>query len=157
METSLIILKPDAIKRNLCGRIIGRIEDKGLQVIGLKLMTISEELAGKHYSVHRDKPFYDGLIQFMTNKPVMPIALRGINAIDVCRKMVGSTYGAEAEPGTIRGDFGMSKTFNLIHASDSQDAAMREVSLFFKNDELFELELKEDHQWVYNMSSGSAV
>lgn len=156
METTLIILKPDAVQRNLCGRIIGRFEDKGLQIVGLKLMTISQELAAQHYSVHKGKPFYDGLVRFMTSAPVMPLALRGINAIDVCRKMTGATYGSEAESGTIRGDFGLSKTFNLIHASDGPETAAREVSLFFSKDELFEQEPAEG-QWIYDMSSGSAV
>ena len=156
METTLIILKPDAVQRGLCGRIIGRFEEKGLQIVGCKLMTISEELAGRHYAVHREKPFYEALVQYMTSAPVLTVAVRGVNAIEVCRKMVGATYGSKAEAGTIRGDFGLSNTFNLIHASDAPETAQQEISLFFSKSELIEQERAID-QWVYDMSGGSPV
>ena len=156
METTLIILKPDAVQRGLCGRIIGRFEEKGLQIVGCKLMTISEELAGRHYAVHREKPFYEALVQYMTSAPVLTVAVRGVNTIEVCRKMVGATYGSKAEAGTIRGDFGLSNTFNLIHASDAPETAQQEISLFFSKGELIEQERAID-QWVYDMSGGSPV
>ena len=156
METTLIILKPDAVQRGLCGRIIGRFEEKGLQIVGCKLMTISEELAGRHYAVHREKPFYEALVQYMTSAPVLTVAVRGVNTIEVCRKMVGATYGSKAEAGTIRGDFGLSNTFNLIHASDAPETAQQEISLFFSKSELIEQERAID-QWVYDMSGGSPV
>ena len=116
MQTTLIILKPDAVQRAICGRILSRFEDKGLKVVGMKLMQITPELAAKHYSDHQGKPFYDGLVNFMTSSPVVALCLQGIGAIAMCRKMMGATFGADAEPGTIRGDFGSSRSFNLIHA-----------------------------------------
>ena len=118
------------------GRLISRFEDKGLQIVGAKLMQIDGTLAERHYTAHKDKPFYDGLIRYMTGAPVMVLAVRGASAIDVCRKMMGATFGAEAEPGTIRGDWGISKTFNLIHGSDDPQAAQRELELFFAPNEI---------------------
>ena len=147
METTLIILKPDAVQRGLVGRIIGRFEDKGLQIVALRMMHISPELASEHYAPHRGKPFYDGLVKFMTSSPVYAVALQGIGAIAMCRKMMGATFGADAEPGTIRGDFGSSRSFNLIHGSDSPEAAEKELGLFFP-----EGVLDWDYQsnWVYD-------
>ena len=131
METTLIILKPDAVQRGLMGRIISRFEEKGLQIVGAKLMQISPELAAKHYAAHQGKPFYDGLVKFMTSSPVLVLAISGNGAIAICRKMMGATFGSKAEPGTIRGDFGVSNSFNLIHGSDSPEAAAHELNLFF--------------------------
>ena len=131
METTLIILKPDAVQRGFMGRIISRFEDKGFQVVGAKLMKISQQLAATHYESHKGKKFYDGLVRFMTSSPVLVLALRGVGAIEISRKMMGATFGSKAEPGTIRGDFGVSNSFNLIHGSDSPDAAKRELGLFF--------------------------
>jgi nucleoside-diphosphate kinase len=153
METTLIILKPDAVQRGLMGRIISRFEDKGLQIAGAKLMRISQELAAKHYEAHRDKPFYDGLVKFMTSAPVLILALRGVGAITISRKMMGATFGSKADPGTIRGDFGVSNSFNLIHGSDSPEAAEREIGLFFRPDEILAYDRAVD-QWVYDLSSG---
>jgi nucleoside-diphosphate kinase len=123
METTLIILKPDAVQRGLMGRIMTRFEEKGLQVVGAKMMLISPELAQKHYAAHEGKPFYEGLVRFMTSSPVLVLGLRGIGAITICRSMMGATFGSKADPGTIRGDFGVSNSFNLIHGSDSPEAA----------------------------------
>ena len=131
MERTLILLKPDALQRGLAGRILARFEDKGLKVVGLKLMQISEELAARHYEQHKERPFYAGLVKFMTSRPVVALALEGIGAIAICRKMMGATFGADADAGTIRGDFGVSRSYNLIHGSDSPEAATRELSLFF--------------------------
>ena len=136
METTLIIVKPDGVQRGLAGRIITRFEEKGLQITGMKLMKISQELAATHYAAHKERKFYAGLVRFMTSSPVVVLALRGINAIAICRKMMGATFGSNAEPGTIRGDFGVSNSFNLIHGSDSPEAAKREVELFFRAEEI---------------------
>lgn len=154
METSLIILKPDAVQRGLIGRIIGRFEEKGLQIIGLKMMQIPRALAETHYEAHKGKPFYEGLVRFMTGAPVVVAAVRGNGAIAVCRKMMGATFGSKAEPGTIRGDFGVSNSFNLIHGSDSPEAAAREVGLFFARGETLEYERAMD-RWVYDLSGGT--
>ena len=153
METTLIILKPDAVQRGLCGQIISRFEAKGLQIVGCKMMTISQDLAARHYESHQGKPFYDGLVSFMTSSPVVVLALRGVGAIAISRKMMGATFGSNAEPGTIRGDFGVSNSFNLIHGSDSPEAAERELGLFFNDGELQALN-RAIEQWVYDMSGG---
>jgi len=131
METTLLIVKPDGVQRGLVGQIVGRFERKGLQLVGMKMMTISQELAATHYGDHQGKPFYDGLVRFMTSSPVVAFAVRGVGAIAICRKMMGATFGPDAEPGTLRGDFGCSRSFNLIHGSDAPEAAERELGLFF--------------------------
>jgi len=138
METTLLIVKPDGVQRGLVGQIVGRFEDKGLQLVGMKMMTISQELAAEHYKDHQSKPFYPGQVRFMTSSPVVAFAVRGLGAIAICRKMMGATFGPNAEPGTIRGDLGASNSFNLIHGSDSPEAAERELSLFFNADEIQE-------------------
>lgn len=153
METTLIILKPDAVQRGLSGRIISRFEDKGLQIVGMKMMTISQELAATHYKDHQGKGFYDGLVKFMTSSPVVVMAVRGMGAITIARSMMGATFGSKAAGGTIRGDFGVSNSFNLIHGSDSPEAAERELGLFFKDGEVQPFERAVD-TWVYDMSGG---
>jgi nucleoside-diphosphate kinase len=154
METTLIILKPDAVQRGLMGRILNRFEDKGLQVVGAKLMMISQELASKHYESHAGKPFYDGLVKFMTSSPVLVLALRGNGAIAISRKLMGATFGSNADAGTIRGDFGVSNSFNLIHGSDSPEAAEREIGLFFNNGEVLDYD-RAINTWTYDMSGGT--
>lgn len=153
MQTTLIILKPDAVQRGLMGRIIARFEDKGLHVVGCKLMQITQELAATHYEAHKSKPFYTGLVRFMTSAPVLVLALRGNDAIAIARKMMGATFGSKAEPGTIRGDFGVSNSFNLIHGSDSPEAAERELKLFFKGGEVLGF-TRAIEPWIYDMSGG---
>lgn len=153
METTLIILKPDAVQRGLIGRIVSRFEDKGLQVVGAKLMQISPELAAQHYKDHASKPFYTGLVRFMTSAPVLVLALRGMNAIAVARGMMGATFGSKAAAGTIRGDFGVSNSFNLIHGSDGPEAAARELELFFAKGEIVE-HARAIESWVYDCSGG---
>lgn len=155
METSLLILKPDAVQRGLVGRILARLEEKGLQLVGLKLMRITEELAAKHYADHREKPFYPGLVRFMTSSPVVVIAVRGVGAIGVCRNLMGATFGSKAAAGTIRGDFGVSNSFNLIHGSDGPEAAAKELALFFGPGEVLDYPRPID-AWVYDSSSGKA-
>ncbi len=155
MEKTLIILKPDALQRGLAGRIITRFEEKGFTLLGLKAMQVSKALAEKHYAVHKGKPFYDRLIQYITSSPVVVMVLQAVGGIAVARKMMGATFGSKAEPGTIRGDFGLSNSFNLIHGSDSPEAAEFEIGLYFKPDEL----LKPDRaieKWVYDVSGGAA-
>ena len=131
MERTLILLKPDAVQRGLVGDVLGRFEKKGLKIAGMKLMQISPELAAKHYEQHKERPFYQGLVNFMTSSPVVALALEGIGAIAVCRKIMGATFGSDAEAGTIRGDYGVSRSYNLVHGSDSPEAAARELELFF--------------------------
>jgi nucleoside-diphosphate kinase len=131
MERTLVLAKPDAVQRGLVGEIIGRFERKGLKVVGLRLLAVPREMAEEHYAVHAGKHFYDGLVEFITSSPVAAIALEGPDAIAVVRKMVGRTMPNEAEPGTIRGDLGVSRSYNLVHGSDSPEAATRELGLFF--------------------------
>ncbi|MEQ8770432.1 MAG: nucleoside-diphosphate kinase [Phycisphaerales bacterium] len=154
METTLIILKPDAVQRGLMGRIISRFEDKGLQIVGAKLMRISPELAATHYEAHQGKPFYDGLVKFMTSSPVLVLAIQGVGAITICRSMMGATFGSKADAGTIRGDFGVSNSFNLIHGSDSLEAAQRELELFFNAGEVLDWD-RMIQGWVYDISGGA--
>ncbi len=151
MEETLIILKPDALQRGVAGRILGRFEDKGFRVLGLKAMRISRQLAERHYGVHKDKPFYPRLLSYITSSPVVVMVLQANNAIAVARKMMGATFGSNAEPGTIRGDFGLSNSFNLIHGSDSPEAAEFEMGLYFKPDELLTYERGID-KWIYDYS-----
>jgi len=153
MERTLIIFKPDAVQRGLCGEILTRFERKGLQLVGIKLMRIPEALAEKHYESHKGKGFYEGLVKFMTSSPVVVLALEGKDAIAITLKMMGATFGSKAEPGTIRGDYGVSNSFNLIHGSDSSEAAQRELGLFFKPQELVEW-TPANQGWVYDLSKG---
>lgn len=154
-QTTLIILKPDAVQRGLMGRIIARFEDKGLTVVGAKLMQITPDLAARHYGVHKDRPFYAGLVRFMTSAPVLVLAVRGKEAIAVCRKLMGKTTGYEAEPGTVRGDFSSSKSYNLVHGSDSEETAKNELELFFTKDELIDYD-RESTRWVVDTTGGKA-
>ncbi|HEY1684059.1 MAG TPA: nucleoside-diphosphate kinase [Tepidisphaeraceae bacterium] len=154
MEKTLIILKPDAVQRGLCGEIITRFERKGLQIAGMKMMKITSKLAETHYSPHKGKPFYEGLVKFMTSSPVVVLALQGKDAIAISRNMMGATFGSKAAPGTIRGDFGVSNSFNLIHGSDSPEAATRELGLFFTTEELQDWK-PANQGWVYDMAKGT--
>ena len=154
MDRTLIILKPDAVQRGLCGEIITRFERKGLQIVGMKMMKIPTTLAETHYDPHKGKPFYPGLVKFMTSSPVIVLALEGKGAVDISRKMMGKTFGSQAEAGTIRGDLGVSNSFNLIHGSDSAESATRELGLFFKKEELLDW-TPAGQGWVYDMSKGT--
>lgn len=151
METTLLFLKPDAVQRGLMGQVIGRLEAKGLTLVGVKLMSIPRDLAEKHYAEHAGKGFYDGLLNFVTSSPVLVMAVRGVNAIAVCRNLIGATNGQKAAPGTIRGDFGMSGGNNLIHGSDSAESATRELALWFSEGELCDYD-RTVNQWVYDPS-----
>ncbi len=153
MQTTLIILKPDAVQRGFAGEIITRFEKKGLQIVACKMMQISDDLAARHYEAHKERPFYPGLVKFMTSSPVVVLALRGVGAIDISRKLMGATFGSNADPGTIRGDFGLSNSFNLIHGSDSPEAAERELTLFFSQSEILNWD-RAINNWVYDMTQG---
>ncbi|MCL5770483.1 MAG: nucleoside-diphosphate kinase [Planctomycetes bacterium] len=142
MERTLIILKPDAVARGLIGTIIERFERKGFQILAIKLTRMNTATAQEHYAMHKGKPFYQGLIKFMTAGPVVLLVLQGDHAIEVVRKMMGATFGFHAEPGTIRGDFGLSSSLNLIHGSDSPEAAQAEIERFFTPAELFDGSLR---------------
>ena len=138
MERTLLILKPDAIQRRLVGRIVQRFEDKGLILAGMKLMRIPRDLAERHYAPHKGKPFYPGLIEYVTRGPVVVMVLQGPRCIETSRTLMGKTFGYEAAPGTIRGDFGASRSYNLIHGSDSPESAKQEIELYFRADELLD-------------------
>jgi len=131
METTFVMIKPDGVQRGLVGNIISRFESKGLRLVGLRSFTPSEELASKHYEVHKDRPFYPGLIKFVTSSPVVAMAWSGKDAISVARNLIGPTNGREAAPGTIRGDLGMDIGYNLVHGSDGIDTASYELGLWF--------------------------
>lgn len=144
MQRTLILFKPDAVERRLCGRLLARIEDKGLKIVGLKLIRITPELARQHYAEHVNKPFYPHLEAFITGGPVVALVAEGPQAVQVMRTLMGSTNGREAAPGTIRGDFGVSRQMNLIHGSDSPESAAREIGIYFRPEELIEHALSVD-------------
>jgi nucleoside-diphosphate kinase len=148
MERSLIILKPDAVQRGLIGAILARLEQRGLKFAGLKLIQIDEALARRHYGVHEGKPFFEGLVQYITAGPVVVVAVVGKQAIQIVRNTVGATNPMNAAPGTIRGDFGLEVGRNLIHASDSPENGEAELALFFKPEELLEWQRSTDG-WIY--------
>jgi len=131
METTYVMIKPDGVQRGLIAEILGRFERKGLKLVGLKSVVPSQETAEAHYEVHKERPFYPGLIKFVTSGPVVCMAWSGKDAITVARTLIGSTNGREASPGTIRGDFGMDMGFNMIHGSDAAETAAFELGLWF--------------------------
>lgn len=137
IEKTLIIIKPDALNRALVGEIVGRFERKGLKIIGMKMLHLQDELLEDHYSHLKDKPFFAGIKNFMQHSPTIVIVLEGLDAITVVRNLAGETHGAKALPGTIRGDLSMSVQSNVVHASDSKEAATAEIKRFFNDDELF--------------------
>ncbi|HMO14455.1 MAG TPA: nucleoside-diphosphate kinase [Pirellulaceae bacterium] len=139
MERTFVLLKPDCVERRLMGRVIARFEDKGLNIIAVKMLHVSADLAKQHYAEHVSKPFYPGLEDFITGGatkvPVLAMVLEGLNAIEVVRAMLGATNGLKAAPGTIRGDYSSSRQMNLVHASDGPESAQREISLYFNESE----------------------
>jgi nucleoside-diphosphate kinase len=136
VERTFLAVKPDGVQRQLVGEIIRRFETKGFTLVGLKLMQVSRELAEQHYDVHRERPFFSGLVDFITSGPVVAMVWEGEGVVASARKIIGATNPLTAEPGTIRGDFGVSIGRNLIHGSDAIETARREVSLWFKDEEL---------------------
>jgi len=155
-EKTLVLVKPDALQRGLVGEVIRRFERKGLKIIGLKMLRMSEDAARKHYEVHEGKPFYEPLVRYMTSGPCVAMAVEGMKAVDVARKLAGKTFGADAEPGTVRGDLALSYRFNVVHCADSKESAEREMPLFFGKDELMDYEM-HNYPWVYDFSTGEAV
>jgi len=148
VERTLIIIKPDGIQRHLAGEIIGRFERKGFKLVAAKFMQISEELARQLYAVHQGKGFFEGLVKYLPSAPSLVMVWEAEGVIDMARKMLGATFGYDAEPGTIRGDFSRSKGYNLIHGSDSTESAEQEIKLFFGPDEIINYELT-DADWLY--------
>ena len=151
MERTLILLKPDAVQRGLVGKILSRFEDKGLKLVGMKLRQFPKELLEKHYAVHKERPFFAGLVQYMGSGPVVALSLEGKDAIDVCRTLIGKTNCREAAPGTIRGDLGMSFSNNLVHGSDGPESAAHELGLFFAEDGELVDWTPSTLGWVYNV------
>jgi len=156
MERTLVLVKPDGVARGLIGEILRRLEAKGLRLAGLKLMAVSRELAERHYAAHRGKPFYPGLIRFITSGPVVAACVEGRSAVEAVRKLTGATDAAAAAPGSIRGDLGASTRFNLVHASDSPDSAAQELANFFGLEELTESP-RELLRWTYDFSEGEPL
>ena len=148
MQRTLVLLKPDAVQRQLVGRIIARFEDKGLKIVALKMLRVSDELAGRMYAEHEGKEFYEPLVEFITASPLVAMVLEGIEAIAIVRMLMGPTFGPDAPGGTVRGDFGGSRRYNLVHGSDSPAAAQREIPLFFAPAELVDYELVIS-EWTY--------
>jgi len=147
-ERTLVIIKPDCIQRHLAGEVIGRFEKKGLKLVAAKFIQISGEPARQLYEVHRGKPFFEGLVKFLSSAPVLVMVWEAEGVIDIVRKMMGATFGCDAEPGTIRGDFGCSKGYNLVHGSDSAESAEQEIKLFFGPSEIVDYKLT-DEDWLY--------
>ncbi|MGI8586098.1 MAG: nucleoside-diphosphate kinase [Chloroflexia bacterium] len=147
MERTLIILKPDAVQRGLIGEVLGRLERRGLKVVGMKMMSVPPALAKEHYAEHVGKPFYEGLIAYITSSPVVVLALEGKNAVSVSRSTIGATNPANAAPGTIRADLAVETGRNLIHGSADPEAAAREVALWFGEDELASWPREAD-RWI---------
>jgi nucleoside-diphosphate kinase len=146
-QRTLLLVKPDGVQRQLVGRVLTRFEERGLKLVGLKLVRVDRELAEQHYAVHRDKPFFAGLVEFITSGPLVAGVLEGPNAIALVRAMNGATRPHEASPGSIRGDFAVETAQNLVHASDSEETAASEIALWFRPDELVAYE-REIDRWV---------
>lgn len=136
-ERTLVLAKPDAVARGLVGEIIKRLEARGLRLAGLKMIWVDEDLAKRHYAAHVGKPFFEGLVKYITSLPVVAMVWEGPSAVSVVRNTMGATNPALAQPGTIRGDFGTDISNNLVHGSDSPESAEKEISLFFKEEEIF--------------------
>lgn len=149
MERSLIILKPDAIQRGLVGPILSRLEQRGLRIIGMKLIQMDEALARKHYAEHEGKGFFNNLVQYIISGPVVVLAVTGENVIEMVRAMVGATNPLKAVPGTIRGDYAVSIGRNLIHASDKPESGEREVTTFFQPEELLTDYQRDSDRWIF--------
>jgi nucleoside-diphosphate kinase len=147
MQQTFVIVKPDGVQRGLVGEIITRFERRGLKIVAMKMLQVSDELAHEHYGVHEGKPFFDGLLQYITSSPVVAMVVEGTDAIALVRNTVGATRPAEAAPGTIRGDFGIEVGRNLVHASDGEDTAASEIALWF-GDEAISWERNTD-AWIF--------
>jgi len=138
MERSLVLIKPDAMQRGLVGTIVSRLEETGLKLVAIKMLHMNKDLARQHYAIHVDKPFFDSLVNYISSAPIMAMIFAGKNAVEVVRKAMGATDPAKAEPGTIRGDFGLDIEWNSVHGSDSVETAEEEIKLFFSEAEIFD-------------------
>ncbi|PZX07706.1 nucleoside diphosphate kinase [Psychrobacillus insolitus] len=147
MEQTFLMVKPDGVQRNLIGEIVGRLENKGYQLVGAKLMTIPTELAEQHYGEHKERPFFGELVEFITSGPVFAMVWEGENVISTSRLMMGATNPKESAPGTVRGDFAVTVGKNIIHGSDSLESAEREIALFFNKEELVAY-AKDANNWI---------
>ncbi|MFW6133934.1 MAG: nucleoside-diphosphate kinase [Planctomycetota bacterium] len=156
MERTLLVIKPDAVQRGLVGEILARFDRKGLKLVGLRMARVDEALARKMYAPHEGKEFYEPLVEFVTSGPVVAVVLEGLEAVAVVRGMLGATFAREAAPGTIRGDYGMSQRYNLVHASDSPATAEREIALFFDGDALLQYDAARAG-WVYAEHLGKPI
>lgn len=148
MERTLVLVKPDGVQRGLIGEVIARFERRGLRLVAAKFMQVSKELAETHYAEHKERPFYKGLVEYITSAPVMAMVWEANNAVVTVRQTVGSTKPEEAAPGTIRHDFGLEIGRNLIHASDKPETGVREVALWFKKEELVDWK-RENDKWIF--------
>ena len=148
MERTLIIVKPDGVQRGLTGEIIKRFEQRGLRIVGMKFMSVSRDLAERHYAIHKEKPFFAGLVNYIISSPVVVIALEGTNAVQAARTTIGSTKPNEAAAGSIRGDLALEIGRNLVHGSDSVDNGKQEIALWFKTEELFDWKRNTD-PWIF--------
>ncbi|MCI0783055.1 MAG: nucleoside-diphosphate kinase [Chloroflexi bacterium] len=151
-ERTLVLVKPDGIQRGLAGEIVSRLESRGLRIVGLRMLRVNGALAKRHYAEHEGKPFFDGLIAYITSSPIIAAVLEGTRAIEVVRKTIGATNPADADPGTIRGDLSVELGRNLIHGSDGPDSATREIALFFDESQLFDYERDVD-RWIFEDAS----
>lgn len=147
MQRTLVLLKPDSVQRGLIGDVITRLERRGLKFAAMKLMKVSDELAQKHYAEHVGKPFFEGLVKFITSSPIVAMVVEGENAIELVRTTMGATNPKDAGPGTVRGDFGVTIGMNLVHGSDSEESAKREIDLFFSESEILDYERAID-VWI---------
>lgn len=147
LERTLVLIKPDGLQRGLVGTIIGRFEATGMKMVGMKLMHVSNKLASLHYAEHEGKPFYEGLVSYITSAPVVALCFEGPDAISITRKLMGATRPNDAPPGTIRGDFGIEVSRNLVHGSANMDDAVREVGLFFSEHELIDY-VRSNDVWI---------
>ncbi|MEM0951263.1 MAG: nucleoside-diphosphate kinase [Cyanobacteria bacterium P01_H01_bin.74] len=157
MEKTFIALKPDAIQRGFVGEIISRFERKGFKLIGMKMMMVTQSMAKEHYGEHKGKPFFDGLVNFITSSPIVAMAWEGDNVVSAARLMMGATNPKDAQPGTIRGDFAVDMGRNIIHGSDSVASAERELGIFFDPNELLAGWLCQSDCWVYENIKAPAV
>lgn len=148
MERTLILVKPDGMQRGLAGEIITRLERRGLRIVGLRMFQMEDSLARRHYAEHEGKPFFGGLISYITSGPIIAAVLEGTGAVDAVRKTMGATNPGKAEPGTIRGDLGLEMGRNLIHGSDSLESAEREIALFFEDSQLYDYGRDID-RWIF--------
>ena len=147
MQKTLVLLKPDSVQRGLIGDVITRLERRGLRFAAMKLMRVSEELAQRHYAEHAGKPFFEGLVKFITSSPIVAMVVEGENAIELVRKTMGATNPKDAGPGTVRGDFAVTIGMNLVHGSDSEESAKREIELFFSESEILDYARAID-EWI---------